>query len=419
LQFYPQVLLSLLPGPRKNLPVMLGEFNDFDTYRNIHEMYKSLPFWAADSEHLNARGVRWQYDLPRLKNHRLAQPEAQEENERLRKISIEKGAYVRRKVMESVRSHGEIAGYAITGWRDTPISSSGLFDDEMNQVFKTEDIHAWNQPNMLFLIPTRRPPWQRGGNRPGYLDPQCYFAGQIYVKVGVSSERGEFGDLHWKIDGVSAEFGSPLEVEPLDPLEVGVVSCDIEKPGEYKLNAEFGSVSASWPIWVVERPHWESYKNWRNMSRAKHLTLPGGDNIVSHFLWPEVVESLTKGNNAVIYMDRDGTKVMPFWRECVVDFKGDLLKDFEGHWERLYSIAPDCALDEEWLEKHFDEYEVVMNRIDTRTYQEHPLAVRARLGKGWAYITTLRPRGKLGSQPQSFSFNPAGAHLLKTLIEGF
>jgi hypothetical protein len=104
---------------------------------------------------------------------------------------------------------------------------------------------------------------------------------------------------------------------------------------------------------------------------------------------------------------------MPFWRECAQEFAPGLLDPFAEKWDRLWSIAPDRALDPEWLHQTVGDYDVLFNRIDTRTYKEHPYMVKANN----VIVTTLRPHGGHGAQPHGVKNNPSGSELLRVLIE--
>ena len=110
----------------------------------------------------------------------------------------------------------------------------------------------------------------------------------------------------------------------------------------------------------------------------------------------------------MLLLDEEGTLPMPFWRECAQEFADPALE----RWERLLPVSPDRALDPAWLRATFGDYEVLMNRVDTRTYADRPLLVRA----GSWIVTTLRPHGGLGSQPPGLRYNPAGCALLTYLM---
>ena len=406
--FYPVVLDSLRYGPRAGGPILLGEFNDFDVHRDLRRLKKEAPFWASEDPALNDQGVRWQHDLPTvLKESRLASGDGAA----LTRSSVSKGAWVRRRVMEHVRSMHEVAGYVVTGWRHTPISTSGMVDDDLQPVF--DNYEEWNGESMLFLIPVRRPPWVHGGNRPGWMDARCFFEGQAFFRIGASVDNCTEGKLKWSIGNLQ---GSCDVASFWPPKEVGQVSVLLD-PGDYVLGAKFGAARASWPVWVVKKPDWSQFANW-----SKHdpyhlfddIDLPGGDNLLTTRLDDTALDRARSGARVVAVLEHEGTLPMPFWRECAQEFAPGLLDPFAERWERLWAIAPDRALDTKWLEQTLPGYEVLMNRVDTRTYREHPYVVKA----GNVIVTTLRPQGGHGAQPFGVSRNPSGAHLLDRLMGG-
>ncbi|RYG26129.1 hypothetical protein EON82_04525 [bacterium] len=403
LPFYPPVLDSLCSGEST---ILLGEFNDHDVHRDLARIGNELPYWASSLPELNAQGVRWQHDLPSvLESSRFALEPTKNRHRALMESSRRKSLFIRKTVHEAVRARPEINGYAITGWRDTPISSSGFFDDWGGARFTPEECLAWNGEGCLFPIPTRRPPWVHGGNRPGWLDPFSYFAGDVFLRIGVSAP--EEASLWWRIADAegrtvargSGEFSGGHG-------EVGQVVWEGATPGEYRLEAKFGTVENAWPLWVVERPQWPLLEGWSVHDPAGLIPelseLPGGDRLLA-------VRRAVEGAGGVLLLDEEGTLPMPFWRECIQEFKNPSLE----RWERMLPVSPDGALDPKWLLDRFGDYEVLMNRVDTRTYAEHPLLVRA----GNWIVTTLRPQGGLGSQPPGLRHNPAGCALLRYLMQ--
>jgi hypothetical protein len=408
--WYPVVLESLEPGPRANAPILLGEFNDFDVHRDLRRLKEEAPFWASEDPALNDQGVRWQHDLPTvLKESRWAT----QDNTALTHASREKGAWMRRRVMEHVRSMHGVSGYVITGWRHTPISTSGMVDDELRPVFGNYE--EWNGNSMLFLIPVRRPPWVSGGNRPGWMDAQCFFEGQAFFRVGLAPSVAEEVFLQWSLSGARGEC-PPRMMHPVMRMEIGQVSADLVE-GDHALTITAGRTNATWPVWVVKKPDWSQSANW-----SKHdpyhvfddINLPGGDNLLATRLDAQAIDRARSGARVVAVLEHEGTAPMPFWRECAQEFAPGLLDPWADKWERLWAIAPDRALDTKWLEQTLPGYEVLMNRVDTRTYREHPYVVKA----GNVIVTTLRPQGGHGAQPFGVSRNPSGAHLLDRLMGG-
>jgi hypothetical protein len=427
--FYPQVLDSLLPGPRAEAPLLLGEFNDIDCHRDLALTWDERPYWVSALPELNAQGLRWQYDLPRvMDSNRFVHEPVANGHEALMRASERKALFVRKTVQEWVRARGEIGGYAITGWRDTPISSAGFFDDWGRPRWSPEACLSWNGETVLFAVPFRRPPWLVGGNRPGFLDPFHHFAGPVCFQIGAHSERGFEGGVLWRIRNAEGRIfaqgaESRVDLEPLRSMLVGQIYWANAEPGDYELEVEFGAARNAWPFLVTEQPQWGDLEGWSLADRSglfEGVGLPGGDRLVASACDEDsLVRILQSGGVALL--ETAGTQQMPFWRESAYEFNdGDFWGSvpFAEQWSRLLPVSPDRVIDAEWLEARLPEgakVEVLMNRIDTRTYREDPVIVRVR-GAATALITTLRPHGGLGVQPVGVRRSPAGSLLLSSLM---
>jgi hypothetical protein len=413
--FYPLVLDTLLPGARKKQPILLGEFNDIDVHRDLPRLKREMPYWVSTDHDLNAQGVRWQHDMPGvLQSSRFAE----EPHATLEESSRRKALFIRKFVQEAVRERGEIGGYVITGWRDTPISSAGFRDDWGALRFAPDEVSAWNGREVLFTIPNRRPPWIDGGNRPGFTDSFNHFEGQVYWRIGLHSERPAMGKLAWRVVGesciVAEGEGEEMLCGALEATEVGQIHWIPEAPGEFRLEVTFAEAANSWPVWVVPRRDFNSLEwNVRDMRGVLGPWKATGDNLLSIGWSDEVRQALGAGHRAVVLM-QEGL-AMPFWRECAFEFHDQSFWSrlpFAEQWPRLMPICSDRVLDPAWLNRTLGAYEVLMNRVDTRTYAEHPVLVRA----DKCFITTLRPYGGLGIQPTSFARNPAGQEFLWRLL---
>ena len=130
----------------------------------------------------------------------------------------------------------------------------------------------------------------------------------------------------------------------------------------------------------------------------------------------EAFERAKNGSRVVALLQQEGTLPMPFWRECAFEFAAGLLDPLRDHYERLWALASDCALDPAWIKEKLGETETLMNRIDTRTYAEHPYVVRASVGKGSVLAIALRPHGGLGAQPHGLGRSPSGTELLRRAL---
>jgi hypothetical protein len=423
-QFYAPVLDSLLPGPRKAQPILLGEFNDIDVHRDLARLGNELPFWTSSLSELNDQGVRWQHDLPNfIDANRFALHPTRERHKELMESSRKKALFIRKTVHELVRARDEISGYVITGWRDTPISTAGFFDDWDAPRFTPEECESWNGEAVLFLIPTRRPPWVNGGNRAGWLDPYNFFPGQLFWRVGVHSQDRLHSGLVWRLRKETGEFVSygtdqPQTVNALEATEIGQISIQCDEPGDYVLEVEFGGYRNEWRIWVTPKPDVTRLDGWRIFDPPQ--VFPGfpssGKNLIATTIPPDFKEVLEIKAKVLLFLRGPGTIQCPFWREAAYEFRNPEFWSrvpIAERWERLMPVSGDRALDPEWLRGlGLGEPEILMNRIDARTYAEHPVIARFEN----VLVTTLRPYGGLGSQPTALNRNPAGVALLEALV---
>lgn len=361
--FFPAVLESLRHGVRRPVPILLGETNDYDQHRSLRWLKEKNSDWAADDPGRNAQGVRWQYDLPRIlqrSEEPLTKPGSEAQNAILTARSRSKAHFLRRRIAESVRMMGDIAGWVLTGWRHTPISTSGFVDDEGTPLFTPAQMAEWNGPDFVALVPRRCPPWVHGGNRPGWHDTQNFFAGRCHFQLAVVSESGASEPLQWAMGEVSGTLA--IEAKPCEPTFAGELVVDLG-PGRHELIVQWRDQTWVWPVWIHERV----------------ASIPDGIRILEG-------------------------EPRPFWRECIFDYTEAM--PFADEWEWLWPVGGDTVLPGEYDE-------VLMWRIDTRTYERKALIARA----GGEIVTSLRPHGGLGVQPPDFERNPAGHGLVSELAQ--
>lgn len=451
LHFYRPVFESLRNGPRPDVPILFGEFNDADAHRDLPRLRANPPFWASSDPALNDQGVRWQHDLPRIlaesrwsRTATDGDDDLKSAHDRLLRTSVRKVSFMRKCAHEEIRGIREVAGYVITGWRDTPISSSGFTDDwdEPRFTFETD---TWNGPEMLFPIPSRRPPWVPESNRPGWVDPFNMFPGQFFFRIGFHGDRNRTERLEWEVSRydltskdnplptIASGSGSLVETAASQPAEVGQVALELTEPGLYRLEARFGKSVNAWlfRVWPAIEPAF--WRDWQlDDPSDRFLGTAFGDD-PSGKLWVstsspcDLSDQLRSGRRIALFLEGRSTRLAPWWRECVhlLEVSED---ERSGHWLRPWydsfeaqiPVAGDRAIRLEdlqaWLgpEAHIG---TVLSRIDVRTYREDPVVVEIRLGDGVALATTMRPYGGLGIQPIGLSRNPSGAHLLRAMLE--
>jgi hypothetical protein len=372
--FYPSVVASLSNGPQERKPALLGEFNDYDQFRPVHQWVDNPPYWASDNMGLNEQGVRWQYDLPKIL-HSCRQTSLgtwlSERSDQLAASSLSQATWMRGHAFDAVRLNGDLDGWVLTGHRHTPISSSGIVDDSGEPMFPLETLRSWTADDRLILFPRRTPPFVLGGNRPSFENPCVRFAGPCLFQVALHSIRGASGALRWRIEGVGSGGCQPSEILPGAPREVGRFVIDLP-PGRFVLEIEFGLARRTFDLWVVEHGSQEP-TSW--------LRLPGAN------------QTLGK----------------PFFREACYAWEG--LLGWRDQWEALSMVAGDRVLDPAWLDSALPGWKPVLTRLDTRTFDRHPVVAVA---DGHVF-TTLRPGGGLGVQPIGVEKNPAGVQLLRDL----
>lgn len=429
LPFYPLVLDSLMVGPRKKMPILLGEFNDYDVHRDLARLKRERPFWASSDPYLNDQGSRWDKpELPRIiDKSRFALHPRKNQSPWMQQSSFFKAHFMRKVVQESVESHDDIAGYVITGWRDTPIASSGFVDDWKRPRGQWE-ANTLNEERKHFLIAFRRPPWLNGGNRPGWIDTFNFFAGPVAFRIGVRSKRTSKRDLFWEISqrGQTVAYGTTeAHLAANHPTAIADIYWIASEPGNYGLLVQNGRFKSSWIINVFGQPQFSRCDGWRTedpLGLLAGVGLPGGGHVVATGDSAALKASLEQGMRCVWLLHDVASRTSPFWREAALEFyeESPATQWLSYNWEALLAISPDRVIDIEALLQavgKLEDLEVLINRIDTRTYREDPILIRARVGKGTLVATTLRPYGGLGIQPVGVMNNPAGAALLESLVK--
>lgn len=398
--FYLPVLNSLRNGPRHDKPILLGEFNDFDHIRNIADPKVTEQFWFSETDH-NEKGVRWQYDFPQVARERTGRW-SHHQLENLRHSSISKGHFVRKRTLEYVRQISEIAGYVITGWKDTPISTSGMVDEADQPVYNSSQLSEWNGSAQFFLIPDRKPPWIHGGNRPGWRDTQCHFSGPFQIKIGLHSDEARHGEIRWSLGELAGS--AHVSVNPCQPTELLQIRGDLTA-GTYHLQVELDELRANWDIHIFDRIPYRSGTRSQNRLSDLESSIPIMQGSLSdlHGDLPD----------RFIFCLQEGSVQLPFWRECAFDFH-DLDHPFVDRWEWLFGLSTDQFFRAEDLDG-LGSIEPWISRIDTRNYQEH--LVTAMIGGRYqGIVTSLNLLGGSGAQPE-FDFNPAAHGMLAYLIK--
>ncbi|MBV6491029.1 MAG: hypothetical protein KJZ62_05510 [Fimbriimonadaceae bacterium] len=432
LPFFEPVLQSLSNWGRLQKPILLGETNDADTHRDLAKLRDAAPYWASPDPRLNDPGVRWVHDLPAyLQTSRFAVDPKGSDSAELLLASYDRARFLRREAADAMRRCPDVAGYVVTGLRDTPISTAGMFDDFDQDKFSPSDLD-WNRENRLLLLPSRRPPWIHGGNRPGWIDPYNHYAANMHFRVGFHGTRTE-ASLACRIMGPQGEtlhqaIRPPVATDPHRATEVGAIACWIELPGRYLANFDFAETRLEVPFWVHPALTDEERTGFLSLDPCEGpQSIGSGErNVEIHYRFTQdTVRSLEASGALIALLTGPETRGAPFWRECAHEFDSGFWGPlgargrYDYPWERLLPVSADSVLKDEFVEslRRWGTVEVLLRRIDLRSYKEEAVMVEVRGESHRSIFTTLRPFGGLGTQPIGVGRNPAGAALLRRMIE--
>lgn len=449
------------PRGRQLQPWLFGEYCDADTFRDlpaIVEANGALPWWAVEDEDVNPRGVR--PELPVLQQLQRMQEHALMPYRESLKFSSRQQALFHRKVtIETTRLHREISGYVVTSITDTPIATSGMWDDLGELKWSTEEFRQFNADSVLLLQFHRRREWVNGGDRPSYVDRYNFISGEtLYAHIALS-HYGRYdckGKLRWSL---CDELGSVLqqgESTPSEPLRVGTLSpvgvLELKLPVvrqmsrltlrcEMQLGNE--SVDNEWELWCYPAVDYRALSAWavydpvNKLRGAEQLgwerktvsaeQLPQEVQTIATAWHPVLLTALRRGARVVLFQDQqDGLPAagMPFWREAMkLMFPHPLWMRFRQQGftgAQFYGLACDCALIPEALPEVLGadaHIQPVMRRVDARSSMIHDYLLEVLLGEGRMLATTLRITGGMGDQPSGILRNVAGAWLLYAMTE--
>jgi hypothetical protein len=156
--------------PRK--PWIYGEFCDADTLRDFAQL-DSLPWWLTDNVTLDRDEHTWMREHPA----RLRAANITDGGAALTRIARQQATAVRKFIIETVRARHAAGGYVVTGWTDTPITTSGVVDDRRGLKFNPDEWRLFNADRVLLIDRERRRQWI-GGDRPARRDPFSWWQGE-------------------------------------------------------------------------------------------------------------------------------------------------------------------------------------------------------------------------------------------------
>jgi hypothetical protein len=438
------------PRTRPAQPFLFGEFCDSDTFRDLRELDAlpgGRPWWATRDEKRNPQGARWQFDLP-WAEERLRANGFWSRGAELAEVSRRQALLQRKATLEVVRTYREVSGYVITGERDTPISTAGVFDDAGEPKFEAGAFAAFNGATVLSLAWDRRRAWVHGGDRAAPWDPYGYRAGDaVRAKVvlahhGAGSGRAR---VRWRVVDASGrlvaegEDVSDARFEPGSVREATIARFTMPEctaPQRLTLSAtvEVGAERSenAWSLWCFPRRDPAAAPTvalhdpegvLRGVERLFRVEAADADaDVVLATEWSSALEARVHAGARALLLVRGRTDdpvasvAMPFWREAVKvlephpawgDFPHDGWTDLQ-----FLSLSPDRALDTSAAGEHAP----ILRRVDARTMALHDYATVLPRGHGRLLATTLRFGGGLGEQAAGIEASVCSQALLEAWL---
>ncbi len=437
-------------------PWIFGEFCDCDTFRDPAELVARNdgrpPWWMTE-------------DLPLRRPETVALLEAEPRIEAaalpvsradVRRIADEQALDARKVILEKVRRRAHMGGFVVTGLRDTPVATSGLFDDFNRPRVDAGRFRAFNADDVLLLDLPRFRNWEAGGDRPDPRDPFNVVAGtdveRVLVLSSVEDLRDAAAEIEWTArlsDGRTVGQGLGLvrvSAPPLTPAQIGRIHF-AAPPGPARIVVEVRAtlgrlrIANAWDVWAWPAAGRDDFAGLGRLdptgaldgldNAVREATLvapgdpvpPGCRAVLASMLTAELLEFVRSGGRAVLIQNGDAPLAVrrgPFWREairilCPSPFWDAFpARGYAGL--QFYGMAgdrwftPDAALPDG------TRLTPLLLRLDARDFRPGSWIASARLGRGHLVATTLRLAGGLGDQPASLRNSPAARHMLLRLL---
>lgn len=447
--FFGQLVAHFDRPHRPPQPWLYGEFCDADTLRDFAPVREA--WWLTTPGSLQ----RDDHIAQREHATRFARAGVTDSGQALTAIARRQATAIRKHILERVRRRDATGGYVVTGWRDTPITTSGLVDDSLKLKFEPAAWRAFNADRILVLDRERRRLWE-GGDRPSPREPYTFWAREaveLTVALANGGRAAPAGRLAWHLrtpEGVSIARG----VENTVPIPGGstrdlatfdLTLPDVVNPTALWLEADWAGEAApvanTWRLLTLPRPklpgvvaveglqaHRADFRAlWPATRFVALVGAPTAAPLLTDQLSASVVEAARGGRHVLIWLtdaQPELTVSRPFWREAIHEHQpGRFSLPAIDHLDlTAHGIATDWALSNlAALATTIGDFTVnarPWRRFDARRMDWCDYWVDAALGLGAVSLTTLRLAGGLGEQPARLATNPLGAWLLAQGLRG-
>lgn len=438
-------------------PWIFGEFCDSDGFRDLHELITRnggvKPWWMTADNPTHA----WRSEVRALlkAEERLQAAKLTFTNEQLVEIANAQSFMIRKYTLETVHKRAAVQGYVVTGLRDTPIATSGIFDDFDRSKWEPTAFRLFNQDAVLLLDGGRSRHWQHGGDRASRLDIYNWWAGEpvrLHVILNHTAATPiASGSFTWqvidaagqRIDGDTQRVVSRLPAGR--PGEVGVITFTapaVTAAAQWQLHVQFAGDGVQchnrWPLWIYPQPaDWQRvvvYDPIHALADVPELAAQQGELrtatervVITSVLDASLWAFLRAGGKALFLQQGAGALPVrrgPFWREAVklicphpvwTHFPHAGFVDLQ-----FWGLATDVMVESDQVADVLPEmtsFTPLLRRLDAREFTVTDYLCEARVGQGQLLVCTLRLAGGAGMQPTGLRHNVAGAALLTQLVD--
>jgi hypothetical protein len=352
-----------------------------------------------------------------------------------------------------------MGGYIVTGLRDTPISTSGIWDDLGRPKWPADEFRKINGEALLSLDIPRRRRWTYGGDRPDRLDAYNCWSGQAcrwHVIYSAPSAKPPLeGWLEWSLsspqDGLVASGRTRQESSTAGmPAALGVIDCvmpSITHAVELRLEGSLagsGTAGNHWPVWVYPHPgelpahlaivdpsrELDDCGEW--LDPVRRLDPLKGDfssfRVLLATMWNDRLHDYVESGGRVLLLQQGKGPLPvrrgPFWREAIHLFPDHPLWEVfpqRGYADmQFFGLASDIAFDSSRIEPivpRISSFRPILRRLDARAFHISDTLFEAQIGSGFLLGCALRVKGGAGAQPFGWHRNPAGGFMLWALLE--
>lgn len=447
---------------REVKPWLFGEYNDCDTFRlteKIQAAYPGNAWWVDPDEKVNLlRQVHKGFgsDQPIYEQAQILDRYGiANEVQGIQDLSCKQMHSIRKYILELTRSYNEIKGYNITTIKDVPITTSGVFDEDMQPKIDPRELLRVNGDIVVSFNKDLNRIWDNGADRFLNKDLYNFFSQDTAAgRLSLSNRSGKTisGDYEIALragDEVLFRYGGTFvsvknKVEQLAQLNIAlpevaeVTRCRLS----VKLVYADSEYSNDWELWVYPREltRTEVYLldyagslagiddlfNVVRLSSAAALERLNEGDILVTTAFDEEVERFAseRGLRVIVLQKGEGCFPLtynPFYREGVKAIFDHPVTDRIGHigyaGMQFFGVGTDRYFDKLELEaKVGPSYTPIIRRYDARKFKAGDYLFAYEKGKSKLLVTSLNLDGGQGSQPYSFKYNNFAIWLLHAMI---